>query len=527
MTRIRTAALAPRSQPLHVAALFIALMAACDCGGSTPQFGAHSQTAGVAQGDSTTITLSVTNPGGLPLTIEFVSPPAHGTVALSGTETSPSVIYTPDSAFTGLDSFTYQANDGKDTTAAVVTVKVLPAVGPVVPGEDAIDDVLANVLVSQGMDTAGGVSLAIAKDGQLVYARGIGYADAPSKTPFAPDALSRIASISKVTTMAATMHLVESGVLGLDDTLLHWLPEYAGYATDPRVASITLRHLLSHSAGWDRDISGDPMFMQGEAAHALGVPSPATCAQVLQWWLGRALDFTPGARHAYSNFGFCVLSLVVEKASGQDLQTYVRDVVLAPQGIHDMRFGASHWADRAPGEVTYATTSTCASVFVGDPGSVPCQYGAYSVPTLAGAAAWIGSAVDLTRFIDGLLGHGKDAYLSQSSLEAVSTVTWPEGSYGLGIETGTNDWGTRWRGHFGQLDRTLTGAFGMDNGWSYAWILNAGNLSSSTSSVPYYDFNLLVYDAIHDAVVHTGFTGSPTDLYPSFPSPELGPYTGT
>ena len=114
-----------------------------------------------------------------------------------------------------------------------------------------------------------------------------------------------------------------------------------------------------------------------------------------------------------------------------------------------------------------------------------------------------------------------------SSLETVSTVTWPEGSYGLGILTGTSDWGTRWYGHDGELGGTWTVAFGRDNGWSYAWILNAANLSSSSSSNPFFDFHLLVYDAIHDAVVDTGFTGSPTDLYPSYPSPELGPYTGT
>jgi CubicO group peptidase (beta-lactamase class C family) len=507
------------------AAVLTTLLAACGGSSSTPPPApnqaplAQAVDLTLAQDRTVTFTVTGTDADQDPLTYQAASQPAHGT--LSGTP--PAWTYTPAAGYFGRDRFTFAVSDGKATSpAAEVGLNVLPVRGPVVPGGELLDDLLVGTLHSLGM--VGGVSAAVSKDGKLVYARGVGYADAPSQAPFAPDALGRIASISKTVTMSAVMHLIDGGLLGLDDRLLDRLPAYAAVnLLDPRMVDITLRQVLSHTSGLPPNDDADPMFQNVAIAVSLGIPSPPTCEETFRWSLGnRRLWFAPGAGHAYSNLGFCALSLVVEQATGQAYQVYVRDTVLAPMGIHDMRFGASHRADRAPGEVTYASPWSGASVFPGDPPSVPVQYGGFSVPTSAGCGAWIGSTVDLTRFLNGLEGRGQAAFLSVSSLAAATTEQWAGSAYGLGVEF-YDAAGTRWWGHIGGLGGARSLAFRSDSGWDFSVLFNSEPAQNTDAAYTQ------LYNGTFDAIAGTlaaGFTGSPTDLYPSFPSPELGPYTG-
>ena len=97
-----------------------------------------------------------------------------------------------------------------------------------------------------------GGAVAVMRDGKLIYARGFGYADVENKTPVQPDALFRIASVSKPITGVAIMKLVEEGKLTLDDRaapfIAHLAPA-AGATVDPRWEQITIRHLLNMSGG--------------------------------------------------------------------------------------------------------------------------------------------------------------------------------------------------------------------------------------------------------------------------------------
>src|SRR4029077_16927811 len=80
---------------------------------------------------------------------------------------------------------------------------------------------------------------------------------------------------------------------------------------------------------------------------------PAGAAQVIRYMRGKPLDFNPGERYAYSNFGYCVLGRLIEKASGQSYEKYVQEHVLAPRGITRMRIGRTLLEGRADGEVKY------------------------------------------------------------------------------------------------------------------------------------------------------------------------------
>lgn len=475
-------------------------------------------TALTVQETAMAVTLTATDADGDPLTFNVVTPPSHGSL----TGTPPALTYLPAAGYAGSDTFTFTASDAREASdPASVSVTVYPATGPDVPGRVTIDLRMAALLLSRGM--VGGASLAISRNGALVLARGYGYADAESKTPFEPGSLSRIASVSKTVTMAAVLHLVEGGVLGLDDRLLDHLPAYATPAPlDARTADITLRQVLGHAAGFPGTGDYNPLQMQATVMADLDLAAPPSCGEVFRWWLGhRSLAYAPGAGHAYSSIGYCALSLVVEEVTEQDYQAYVRETVLAPMGIHAMRFAATHREDRAPGEVTYHSTSRSPSVFPGDPLTVPTPYGSFAVPAYAGAGAWIASAVDLTRFLDGIEGRGRAGFLSPGSMALALTDQWAGFGYGLGIDflldAGS---GTLWKGHtgwFGTSPEVL--ALRSDSGWAFALILN-----SSASSAPTYsnvdaflDFIPIVRDAIA-----SGLDGATEDLYPSLPSPELG-----
>ena len=158
-----------------------------------------------------------------------------------------------------------------------------------------------------------------------------------------------------------------------------FLPE--GREADPRLGEITIRHLLQHTAGWDRDKSGDPMFQSRKIARALGIASPPAPADVIREVLGRPLDDPPGTRYVYSNFGYCLLGRIIEKLSGQPYERLVQERVLRPAGITGPKLGAT--LRQAEGEARYympvegPDDKTERPVFPGLPDNVPGPYGAW------------------------------------------------------------------------------------------------------------------------------------------------------
>lgn len=266
----------------------------------------------------------------------------------------------------------------------------------------ALDELMTSFLAEQKIP---GGALAVAKDGKLLYARGFGWADRDTKAPVQPDSLFRIASISKPITAVAILQLVDAGKIKLDDpafALLKLPPHLPdGAKVDPRLATVTLRHLLQHAGGWDRDKSGDPMFRSVRTAEALNVAPPATAEHVIRYMMGRPLDFDPGARMAYSNFGYSVLGRIIEAVSGTTYERHVREKVLAPLGIRSMRIGRSLAENRAPGEVKYytPTAATAPCIFPGKRDRmVPVQYGRFHLEAADAHGGWLASAVDLVRF---------------------------------------------------------------------------------------------------------------------------------
>jgi CubicO group peptidase (beta-lactamase class C family) len=188
----------------------------------------------------------------------------------------------------------------------------------------------------------GGATLAVAQNGQLKAACFAGYADALGTRRMTTTTLMRIADVSKLITAAAIFKLVDQGRLRVDDrvaTLLRDLVPGNGFA-DARWNDITVQHLLQHTGGWDSVATYDPMFRNRQIADLMGERAPATTEVLARYMMGQPMQFAPGSRYVYSNFGFALLGLIIARL-GRGYERYVRDEVMAPVGIHGVRTGRS------------------------------------------------------------------------------------------------------------------------------------------------------------------------------------------
>jgi N-acyl-D-amino-acid deacylase len=297
-----------------------------------------------------------------------------------------------------------------------------PSTGAEVPELSVLD---ATILRCMNEHNLPGASLAVTKNGRLLYARGFGWADLQALTPVQPNALFRIASVSKPVTAVAILKLVQEGKLSLRARVFDILtvtPHLEpGAQPDPRNADITVLHLLNHTGGWDRARSGDGMFFSAEIAEALGVDAPAEPEHVMRWLSGRPLDFAPGQEYAYSNYGYCLLGRIIEQITGRRYEEYVKTEILAPLGITDMRIGRTLVGGRAENEVVYyPTTSLEHSVFQANLGQkVPHPYGAWYLEAMDSHGGWIASALDIVRFATAFHDKDNSPLLTRESIETM------------------------------------------------------------------------------------------------------------
>ncbi len=166
---------------------------------------------------------------------------------------------------------------------------------------------------------AAGLSIAVVRHGQLVLAKGFGYADLSERVPVSADTVFRLASITKEFTAAALLHLQEEGELSLDDRMGDFLPNYPA-----AVRRITIRDLLSHTSGLS-DAAVIPIFEEGGVGY--------TRERIIDLVASQPLDFEPGTGHSYSNVGFILAGMVIEEATGTTYGDYVTDEILEPLGL--------------------------------------------------------------------------------------------------------------------------------------------------------------------------------------------------
>lgn len=170
-----------------------------------------------------------------------------------------------------------------------------------------------------------GLSIAVARGEEVLIGRGYGVADVERRIPAGVHTLYPIASITKLITAAGVVKLAESGEVELDGDLGSLLPG----ALDPEQARrITLRHLLSHTSGLVDYESADTERWLREG-------TPLDAAFVLGFLEGKPLEFEPGSSWAYSNSGYYLAGLILERIGGRDYGTLIRERVAGPLGLDD------------------------------------------------------------------------------------------------------------------------------------------------------------------------------------------------
>jgi D-alanyl-D-alanine carboxypeptidase len=184
------------------------------------------------------------------------------------------------------------------------------------PPEGEIDRIVTEALSETGVPSA---SIAIVKDGKLALAKAYGQAKLEPAVPATPAMRYKIASNSKQLTATAILLLAEEHKLSLDDKVARWLPDLT------RAKDISLRELLTHTAGYQDFYADDyvPPFMQKDT-NALAI---------LDGWAKKPLDFEPGTRWQYSNTGYVVLGVIVEKVSGKKLFDFLKERVFDKLGM--------------------------------------------------------------------------------------------------------------------------------------------------------------------------------------------------
>lgn len=249
-----------------------------------------------------------------------------------------------------------------------------------------------------------GLSLAITRNDSLIYAKGYGMADVEEDRPMTPQNILRLASASKLVTAIAIMRLTEEGSLKLDSKVFG--PEgilndtaFTNAIKDPRLFDITVDHLLQHKGGFGMG-AGDPMFNTKDIITAKNLPGPPTNEELTEIVLGRRIAFTPGHGFRYSNFGYMLLSLVIERVTGRDYWDYVTEEVLHPAGCYRFRPATNYYADRHEDEVRYYGPDTVSvEEWNGSGRMVERVYGGSNVNGLLGAGGWCASASDLARLV--------------------------------------------------------------------------------------------------------------------------------
>src|SRR5690349_14012781 len=257
-----------------------------------------------------------------------------------------------------------------------------------------------------------GTVMLVARRGTIVYQRAAGAADREAQRPMALDTIFRYASLTKPIVSATALKLIESGKVGLDDPVTKWIPEFKPRLADGRAPTITIRHLLSHTAGLSYAFSepeGGPYHRENVSD---GMDQPGLgFDENLRRLASVPLLFPPGTAWSYS-LATDVLGKVIERVSGVSLQQKVARTITGPLQMRDTAFLAR---DPARLAVPYASGAS-QPVRMKDPHVVPFPPGdmlfspsrildANSYPS--GGTGMAGTAGDFLTFLEALRRGGE------------------------------------------------------------------------------------------------------------------------
>ncbi|GEM_PF-1555115 len=270
-----------------------------------------------------------------------------------------------------------------------------------------------------------GLSLALAHGDSVIFAKGYGLVNIETDQPATESTIYPIASISKFITAITTMIMVEQGKLSLDDKLIDYLEDF------PRqeyMNEITIEHLLRHQSGLiDHEDWFDSIYIHHKKVFT---------TEEFYDFINQPLFFRPGTQYSYSNSGYAVLSMILEKITDQSFQDVIVENVGTPLQMQSLGMWPENW-DRESATMGYELTEEGVDT-------------SFHMMTegMKGDGGLSANVVDLLKLVNGLKN---ETILSESSLNKILTPS-PIGSifidYGLGVKMGLYNGQKCW-GHSG------------------------------------------------------------------------------
>ncbi len=285
-------------------------------------------------------------------------------------------------------------------------------------------------------DKTPGISIAISHGGKIIYARGFGFADVAHKQKASAETLYHIASHSKMFTAVAIMKLVEEGKLRLDDHVSDYIDWFKAKAKHSDSSHITLRQLLSHTAG---------VFRDGDTPHWENGKFPKDLKKSFS---SKSLVIENLTTFKYTNYGYSLLGLVIEKASGMSYEEYVTKKILKPLGMKNT------YVDYKK-EIKHIATGYGSET----PDQKRIVFSHYATNAYAPATGFVSNATDLIKFISSLsLNHDSPHVINRESVKEMGrphAKTEDGDEYGLGLDISYLD-GRKIIGHGGGFNGFIT-----------------------------------------------------------------------
>ena len=337
-----------------------------------------------------------------------------------------------------------------------------------------------------------GASLAVSKNGKLVYIKGYGFADKNSGEKVTPAHRFRLASVSKTYTGAAIVKLAQEGKFSMDDKVFGeggiLGTEYGTPPYNQNVSNMTIRHLLNNTTGsWGGATGGDVIDYN---------PTFST-KQLLDWVLNsRPNPKAPGTFYDYSNVGFWIAGRIIEKVSGKSYVNYIKEDLLAGTGATQTDMAGKTQSDKKANEVTYYGQGNDA------------QY-VYNIafPRRDSDGGLIATPTDLLRFITAVDGFSTrpDVLNTASISEFIKAPSFNPGyASGIGIWDAENVWF-----NYGSLPGTRSGFMRHGNGKCVALILNS-RVDPSIGELP---FVYAMQDLMLDILKNSSYSWQEIDQF--------------
>jgi CubicO group peptidase (beta-lactamase class C family) len=314
----------------------------------------------------------------------------------------------------------------------IATIRLQPAAGGPAPAPSAVSRLSESEAVAAlraeldrraAQDRFSGAVL-VAKGGKPLFAQAYGMADRENTVPNQLATKFRIGSMNKMFTATAVVQLAEAGKLQFTDPLGKFLPDYPNRDV---ASKVTIHHLLTHTGGTG-DIFGPAFSQKRDSLREL--------KDYAALYGPRGLAFEPGAQWAYSNYGFVLLGLVIEKVSGQSYYDYVREHIFKPAGMAS--------TDSYPESTRVAHRSI--GYTKGEGGALRPNNDTLP-PRGTSAGGGYSTVEDLLRFATAVVNH-KLLNAQYTDVLTTGKVAGTVGKYAYGFSDVRQD-GIRWFGHGG------------------------------------------------------------------------------